>query len=485
MTKLPEGDERPLSPDSPPLPPLVSLLVISILAAGILFWAPRPAGTSEQGWRLLAIFSCTILALMLRPIPVGAAVLTGLVLAVLARVFTISQALSAYASSTVWLVITAFFIARALINTGLARRIALLFVRWMGHTSLGLGYSMVASDVILGGIIPSNGARVGGVLFPITRTLATVYESRPGRTATLLGCYLMLTLYQGDVIVCALFLTGQAGNPIGARLAEQVAHAPMSWSSWLFAASVPGLVAVALAPWIVYRISPPEIRHTPRAAETARQELHTMGPMGRGERVALGVFGLVCGMWATSSLHGIDTTTTALLGAVVLLLTGTLSWKEAMQEYVGWDVFVWYGGMIRLGEGLNEFGLTSTFAGWVSSHFAGWTWPALAVVIVLVYFYAHYAFASITTHFISMYPPFVSVLIAAGAPPPLVAYSLAFYTNLSASLTHYGTTPAPIVFAGGYVSHGHWWRMGLILSLFNLAVWTSVGIVWWGIIGLW
>lgn len=469
----------------PTIPPLRSLALIIALALAVLFILPCPASVPVQGRRLLAVFLCTILAMMLRPIPVGAAVFTGLALTVPAGIFSISQALSAYASSTVWLVMSAFFIARALIASGLARRIALVFVRVWGRTSLGIGYALAASDMVLAGIIPSNGARVGGVILPITRTMAEVYQSLPGKTAALLGTYLMLALYESDVVACAMFLTGQAGNPIGARLAEQHAGVVMSWSAWLRSACVPAVAALGITPWVVYRLSPPEIRHTPQAAELARRELEAMGPLSRKERIVLAVFVMVCGLWATSSLHGLETTAVAFLGVAVLLITKVLSWKDAMQEHVGWDVFVWYGGMIRMGEGLNEFGLTSAFAGWVSSLLAGWPWPLLAAVVILVYFYAHYAFASITTHLISIYAPFLGVLMAGGAPPALMAYMMVFYTNLSAALTHYGTTPAPIIFAAGYVSHGTWWKTGLQMSLVHLAVWSAIGLPWWKYLGLW
>src|SRR5438552_15668554 len=201
-------------------------------------------------------FFSTVLALMLRPIAGGAAVLIGLTCTALSGVLSISEALSAFGNSTVWLVVAAFFIARALINTGLARRIALVFVRAMGHTSLGLGYSLVASDLVLAGIIPSNAARVGGVVFPITRTLAVFYKSLPGPTAALLGTYLMLALYQGDVVACAMFFTGQAGNAIGAALALKTASVSINWTSWLWVSVVPGLVSAAAVPWVVYRLSP-------------------------------------------------------------------------------------------------------------------------------------------------------------------------------------------------------------------------------------
>ena len=480
-----EPAARSESHDDPALPRLLSAAIIVLLGLGVLYAVPRPAAITVQGWRMLAIFLCTVLALMLRPLPGGASVLIGITVTVLAGVFDVSQALSAYGGSTVWLVVAAFFIARALINSGLARRIALLFVRAIGHTSLGLGYSLVASDMVLAAIIPSNAARVGGVILPITRSLSSVYKSSPGPTAALLGTYLMLTIYQGDVVACAMFLTGQASNPIGARLAEQTAGVAMTWSSWLYAALVPALAAALAVPWAIYRLSPPEIRHTPAAAEMAREELETMGPLCRAERIVLAVFLSVCGLWATSRLHGMDTTAVALAGVGVLLACRVLSWRDAMREHQAWDIFVWYGGLIRMGEALNDFGLTTLFARWVSAHFAGWAWPALFFAILLVYFYAHYAFASITTHFLSMYGPFLAVVVAGGAPAPLVAYALAFSTNLAASLTHYGTTPAPIVFAADYVSHGRWWWIGLLMSFVNLAIWGAAGLLWWKLIGLW
>jgi len=355
----------------------------------------------------------------------------------------------------------------------------------MGHTSLGLGYALIASDLVLAGIIPSNAARVGGVVFPITRTLAVFYKSLPGPTAALLGTYLMLALYQGDVVACAMFFTGQAGNAIGATLALNTVGVSINWTRWLWASVVPGLVSAAAVPWVVYRLNPPGIRSTPQAAEMSRKELEAMGPLKRDEKIALAVFIVVCAVWGTSALHGIQATTVALLGVSILLATKTLSWADATKEHVAWDVFIWYGGLVRMGEALNDFGLTSVFARWISGHFAGWEWPALLAAVVVIYFYVHYAFASLTTHFVSLYAPFLAVLVAAGAPAALAAYAMAFYTNLSASLTHYATTPSPIVFAAGYVSTGLWWKIGLLTSFVNLAIWTSVGLLWWKIIGLW
>ena len=59
-----------------------------------------------------------------------------------------------------WLIVIAFFISRGFIKTGLGERIAYLFMVAVGHTSLGLAYSLVAADVVLAPAMPSNTAHV-------------------------------------------------------------------------------------------------------------------------------------------------------------------------------------------------------------------------------------------------------------------------------------------------------------------------------------
>src|SRR5262245_35652868 len=230
------SDTKPY--DAPPVPPRVAWALMLLLGVGIWFvdgvLHRRPEQVPEWGWRLLAIFAPTILGLMLRPLPGGAIVLMGMTIMLLCDALqkapegldeieimdcTFGKAREGHAHQSVWLVLAAFFMSRALIKTGLARRIALLFVRLLGRNSLGLSYALVATDTMLAGLIPSNAARVGGVLLPITRSLAGLYKSMPGATAGLLGAFLMLVLYQCDVVACALFLTGQASNPLAARQA--------------------------------------------------------------------------------------------------------------------------------------------------------------------------------------------------------------------------------------------------------------------------
>src|SRR5579872_5152820 len=296
---------------------ILSGLALVALYLAVEYLLPRPQSVTPAGWRLLGIFIATIGALMLRPIAGGAAVLIAVILASIFGGLTIHQALGGYGDPTVWLVMAAFFISNALLKTGLARRIALVFIRTVGQTSLGVCYALSATDMVLASVIPSNGARSGGVVLPIVRSVAELYGSLPGPTSALVGSFLVTGVYQGICITAAMFFTGQASNPLAAKMATEIFHYPVTWALWLAAGIVPGLCSLAIVPWIVYRMDPPTIRKTPEAAAFAASELVRMGPVSRGQKIVSVIFVSVCALWITSPLHHLDITVTALLGSEI------------------------------------------------------------------------------------------------------------------------------------------------------------------------
>ena len=54
-----------------------------------------------------------------------------------------------------------------MLDSGLARRIALLFVRAVGKTSLGIAYALLMTDVTLASGVPSITARSAGMVLPV------------------------------------------------------------------------------------------------------------------------------------------------------------------------------------------------------------------------------------------------------------------------------------------------------------------------------
>jgi DASS family divalent anion:Na+ symporter len=455
-----------------------------LVPALLLYFFPVPGLNAGQR-HLLAIFVATIISLVAQPVPMGVSVLVAMTTLVLTNTLPGTKVLSGFSNATVWLIFTAFLFARAITATGFGLRIAYLFVRRFGHSALTLGYSVAASDLALAPFIPSDTARGGGVIFPIARSLAQVFGSEPGPTAGRIGAFLMLVGFHTTYATSAMFLTGMAANPLIAELARKIAHVELTWGLWALAAAVPGLLTLTIVPYLIYRLCPPEIRDTQAAQRHAMDELHRMGPLtGREWRLLAILLGVMAG-WVTSPWHGLHNAFVALAGVSAILLCRVLAWEDLLHETKAWDALIWFAGLLMMADALLDSGVIKIVSSAVFAHLTGWPWPVAAAVLACTYLYVHYGFASMTAHVTALYPGFLAAGLVAGAPPLLMALLLAYFSNLDASMTHYGTGSAPVYFGAGYVSQTTWWRLGFLISLVNLFIWLGVGPLWWKLLRIW
>jgi DASS family divalent anion:Na+ symporter len=403
----------------------------------------------------------------------------------LTRTLAPEQVFSGFANPTVWLIFTAFLFATAVTSTRFGQRVAYLFIRRFGRSPLTLAYSIGGAGLVLAPFVPSDTARGGGILSPIVSSIARAVGSEPGPTADELGGFLTLAGFHANYTASAMFLTSMAANPLMADMAGKVGHANVTLITWALGASVPGVLALVAVPWAIFRLHPPRLLNTDAAREVAREELARMGRLNRREIWLVAVMLLVMVGWVTSPWHGVSNTIVAICGVSALLLTGVISWDRLLAEQKAWDAFVWFGAIIMMADSLLKLGVVGALSDRVLPYIR--TWPALGALaaLVIVYVYAHYAFASMTAQATALYAAFVAAAVASGAPPLVAALPFAYFSSINASTTHYGTGSAPVFFGTGYVSQGAWWRVGFLVSLLNLAIWLGVGLIWWKILGWW
>ncbi|HIA36556.1 MAG TPA: DASS family sodium-coupled anion symporter, partial [Flavobacteriales bacterium] len=279
-------------------------LSICIAFTSIIWILPVPSGIPIVGWHVFAIFIGVIASFIIRPFQMGVMVLLGLVALITSGTISIKEGLSGYGDSTVWLVVAAFLIAGSVIRTGLGKRIALLFVRTLGKSPLGLGYSICGAELLLGPVVPSNTARGGGILAPIVQSISTALDSHPKENPEKAGKFLTLVGAHANLITAAMFLTGMAANPLVAAAASDVFNVDFSWGTWALGAIVPGLIGLALLPLVISWISKPSIKDTSAAQKAAAEELENMGVWSRGEIIMGIVFVLLLALWITKPIHG-------------------------------------------------------------------------------------------------------------------------------------------------------------------------------------
>ncbi|WP_010250512.1 anion permease [Myroides injenensis] len=485
-----------------PIKPIPALVAVSITLI-IWFLVPVPEGVSPNAWHLLALFVGTIAAIIGKALPIGAVSIVAISLVAITGVTNptsskaaLADALSGFSNDLIWLIGISIMISISLTKTGLGARIGYFLISLFGKKTLGIAYALAFAETILAPVTPSNTARGGGIIHPIMRSIASSFGSKPERGSTeKIGRYLALVNYNTNPITSAMFITATAPNPLIVSLIYEAMGSKgyLSWGMWAIAAFVPAIISLIVMPLVIYMICPPEIKKTPDAPIFAKKQIKELGPLSLAEKITLGVFVLLLIMWAgvPAMIFGdaflIQPTTAAFVGLSILIITGVLNWDDVLKHKGAWDTIVWFAALVMMASFLGKLGLVSWLAQTVGTGIdhLGVSWVVGTIILVLVYVYSHYFFASTTAHITAMFAAFFAAGISLGAPPMLLALMLAFSSSLMMSLTHYGTGTAPIVFGSGYTTLGEWWKVGFVVSVVNLLIWAIVGGAWWKLLGFW
>ncbi|AKJ40762.1 DASS family sodium-coupled anion symporter [Pragia fontium] len=485
-----------------PLKPVPSLMAIAITLL-IWFVIPVPEGVTPNAWHLLALFVGTIVAIIGKAMPIGAISIVAIALVAVTGVTNpgkpgaaLNDALSGFSNQLIWLIGISIMVSQSLSKTGLGARIGYYFISLFGKKTLGIAYALAIAETTLAPVTPSNTARGGGIIHPIMRSIADSFNSKPEPGSTeKIGRYLSLVNYNINPITSAMFITATAPNPLIVNLIMKGTDSTfeLTWGMWAIAALVPAIISLIMVPLVIYWLYPPEIKSTPNAPGFAREKLSELGPISLPEKITLAVFGLLLLMWAGIPAFflgdgwAVNPTTAAFIGLSVLLMTGVLSWDDLLKNKGAWDTVVWFAALVMMATFLGKLGLIS----WLSQTVGGAIdhlgigWIGGTILLVLVYVYSHYFFASTTAHITAMFAAFFAAGLALGAPPALLALILAFSSSLMMSLTHYGTGTAPIIFGSGYATLAEWWKTGFVLSVVNLIIWITIGGLWWKWLGYW
>ncbi len=516
-----------------------------------MWFTPAPEGLGAEAWHVFAVFGATILSFLLRPLPMGVCVLIGLVVLGVSGVLaptavdewlrssnldasviqrhvvdsgngahlvtytppladsatltvalapkpanervkeSFKAALSGFGNTTVWLVVAAFLISGAMVQSGLGRRVALMMVAALGRTTLGLGYAIAGAELLLAPFIPSNTARGGGVMMPIVNSINSVLGSDPECEPRKAGEYLVLCGAHLNLVTAAMFLTGMAANPLVSKAALDFLNVDFGWGMWIKGSIAPGVTSLLLLPVVLYWLAPPRLSDASEAQREIRSQLNQLGPWDAKQvTMALVLIGMLI-LWATGPLQqrflqfALPTALVALGGVVALVVLGVLPYAKVTGNAAAWDTLLWLGGLIAMADALKATRFVDWFAEQVQQGIGTTTGLAAAAILAIVYFYSMYAFSMLTGHILAFAGVFFTVAASVVAPPLVVVALVAYFSNLCGCTTNYSTGPVVIYFGLGYVPIGRWFWIGFAISILHMMVWLGGGLLWWKLLGWW
>ncbi|MBP2057202.1 DASS family divalent anion:Na+ symporter [Lactobacillus colini] len=457
-----------------------------ILGIGLWCLTPmKPTDISVPAWHLFAIFIATIAACITKPLPMMATTLIAVVIATLTRIFNMKEVAVGFGNSTAWMVAMCMFLAAGFIKSGLGKRIAYIFVKLFGKSTLGLAYALSVVETVLAIGIPSNNARVNGIMYPLIDGLSREMGSDPEKgTQRKLGSFLVFNEYEINNVTSGMFLTGLAGNMVALGLAK-TQGITISWMQWFLAAIVPGIISLILVPFVLYKIYPPEIKETPNARAWADKKLNEVGKMSPAERIMSVIFILAILLWLLGSHVGIDATETSFIAVAIMLITGVVNTKDILKESFAWNILTWLSIIMLMSQKMMKLGFFPWFSKTLGGMLHGMNWVVVLIILWLAYFYLHYLFPSVSTQISALYAGFLSIALGAGVPPTIAALMLAMCGTVYLSTSTYSAGPAAMLSTTGYISNKDFWKLSAIIGILFNIVWLGGGLIWTKIIGFW
>ncbi len=450
-------------------------MFLPLIVLAVMWFIPAPEGLSSNAWHFLAVFLAVVVGLIVEPVPAALVGFTGIsFVAVLGLVGnakeSISWALSGFSNSVIWLIFAAFMFALGYKKTGLGKRVSLIMVKYMGKSSLGLGYAVAFSDLVLAPFMPSNTARSAGTIYPVASNIPLIFNSTPENEPRKLGAYISWVAIAATCVTSSMFLTALAPNLLAVDLINQGTGHTISWGAWA-GIMLPIMIPLfLLTPWLVYVIYPPTQKQSPEAPAWAAEELKQLGKITPKEilMASLAVVALV--LWIFGSNFGINSTTAAIAVVSIMVLSNVITWDDVISNKAAFNVLIWFASLVAMAAGLKKVGILTWIGNAAEVHLAGMTPTMLILSMLVLFFILHYFFASTTAHTTALMPIFLAIAMKLMSPEDMVPFSILLAGSLGVMgiITPYATGPSPIWYGAGYISQARWWALGAIFGALYL-----------------
>src|SRR5690606_20280281 len=267
--------------------------------------------------------------------------------AILGTQEALKMALSGFGNSAVALVAGALFLAAAMQETGLDKRIALLVLSRVGSSVRGILLGVILVSMILSFLVPSTTARVAAILPIILGMVAAFQMKRESRFAALL----VITSAQAASIWNIGVKTAAAQNMVAIGFIEETFGRGVSWGQWFLYAAPFSIIMSIVLYFVMLKLFPLEMNEIPNGKAMVSEQLKKLGPLTGAEWRLLVITLSLLVLWSTENvLHPFDSASVTLVAVAAMLMPhiGVFSWKQA-EKNIPWGTIILFAVGISLG----------------------------------------------------------------------------------------------------------------------------------------
>ena len=352
----------------------------------------------------LLVLVFTIISFILEKIPLG---LTASICAIgltITGVLDVSTTFSQYVNSNVILCVGMFVVGQALFETGMANKIGGLVTKF-ARTEKTLIIAIMVIVGVMSGFLSNTGT--AAVLIPVVCGIAD--ESGYSRSR------LLMPLVFAAALGGNLSIIGAPGNLMGVNALQEMG---LSTSFFMYApVGIPMLiVGILYFIFIGYKFLP----DGKGVAGAAVEEQKDFSDVSKWKQiVSLVVLVLVILAMIFEEVIGVSIQLSACIGAIVLVVTGVLSEKEALAS-IDLKVVLLFGGSLTLAKALDTTGAGELIADKIVGLLGADPNPIVLLLVIFIVTCALTNFMSNTATTALMIPIAVSLANNLGADPRAV-----------------------------------------------------------------
>jgi sodium-dependent dicarboxylate transporter 2/3/5 len=353
--------------------PALILLGFAVFAYTTWFM-PLPDGLSVAGQRSLGVFLVCLLFWVFNVLPLMITGVLALVLLPVSGAMSSGEVYGLFGNEALFFVLGVFILSAALMHCGLATRIAVVFLRWFGHTPRTLLLSVYLLNALMSCIMPEHA--VAALTFPIIMEIAAAL--RLPRRRSNYGRALFVAMAWGSTIGGVATPLGSARTPLAIGILRESTGQTIGFSQWTVAAWPVAAAVLALGYLVITRCFPIDVTNIREASAAINEKALRLDRPSGAEKAIGGVLLATLLAW-TFLGEDYGLANIALVAVVTLFLFALVRWRD-LESYVNWGTLLMYGGAINLGAALNASGA----AGWVANATIGRFTHSGAVILLAI-----------------------------------------------------------------------------------------------------
>jgi sodium-dependent dicarboxylate transporter 2/3/5 len=465
---------------APPRSEWRSFLLLAAIAVAAIGFRLLPLGIAPQAHSALAIGLFMIASWMTQVLDHGIAGILGCFLFWMFGVAKFDTAFSGFGDTSAWFLFGAICFGLMGSKSGLARRLAYLIMRGIGHSYPRLLLGLIVSNFLLTAVVPSGIARVV-IMAAIAMGLVEAFGV--GRGSNIARGMFIILVYQATIFDKMLIAGASSITARGAI--EKFGQVDVLWSQWFLAYLPCDLIVMFVAWRLALWLYPPETAELPGGAEFLRDELRKMGPWTAMERKTAGLMVIAIALWMTDFLHHIPAPMIGMgIGLVALLpVVGVLDTKDV--KTINFLPIFFVAAAVSLSNVLAQTKALDVITGalmqWMEPHIVAGSFVSTLVLYWSAFVY-HIAIGNEIAMLSTSLPILMTFARDHGINP--LALGMIWTFGAGPKIFIYESAVLVVGYSYGYFSNKDMLKVGAVLSIVTALILLLLVPLFWPLIGI-